>query len=218
MRAWISWKIWSFLAGVFLTVALFVLAWVYPRFPGDEPVLLAIQGLRTDWLDTAVLALTTLGNVLVALPLMGLVILGLILARRRADALIVAVSMIPIGFGNLLKIAVGRPRPDYIMAGAGASGLSFPSGHSLYALLFGGVLIVLANDLIRPLWIRRWVQVALAALVLAIGMSRIYLGVHWPSDVIGAFLFAGVSLVVILTLRNTLVSKGWQPDGNDAGQ
>ena len=95
------------------------------------------------------------------------------------------------------------------MAGADASGLSFPSGHSLYALLFGGVLIVLANDLIRPLWIRRWVQLLLAALVLAIGISRIYLGVHWPSDVIGAFLFAGVSLVVILTLRNALVSKVW---------
>ena len=203
------WKTWWFLTGVILTVALFVLAWVYPRFPGDERVLLAVQRWQTDWLDTVVLALTMLGDWVVALPLLGLVILGLILTHRRADALVVTVSVVPMGLGHLFKMIVGRARPDHFIAGADASGLSFPSGHAVFALLFGGVLIVLANDLIRPFWVRLWVQTGLAFLVLAIGVSRVYIGVHWPSDIIGAYLFAAVSLLVILTLRNTLVSKGW---------
>ena len=197
------------MAGVFLTVGLFALAWAYPRFPGDEPVLLAVQDLRTGWLDGVMRALTMLGDAVVALPLIGLVVLALILARRWADALAVAAIIFALGLGHLLKTAIGRPRPDYFIAGADASGLSFPSGHTVTALLFGGILIVLANDLIRPIWIRRGVQAGLGVLVLAVGFSRVYLGVHWPSDVIGAYLFAAVALVVILTCRNTLVSKGW---------
>ena len=204
-----SWKAWVFLVGLSLTIGLFVLAWAYQRFPGDEPVLLALQGLRTERLDTVVAALTMLGDAVVALPLMGLTILGLILSRRRVDALAVAATIFALGLGHILKTPVGRTRPDHFIAGADASGLSFPSGHTVAAFLLGGILIALANDLIRPLWIRRGVQIGLGTLVLAVGFSRVYLGVHWPSDVIGAYLFAGVSLVLIWTLRNTLVSNGW---------
>ena len=204
-----SWKTWCFVVGAFLTFTLFVLAWVYPRFPGDEPILLAVQRLQTGWLDTLVSALTMFGDAVVAFPLMGLVILGLTLARHRADALAVAATMIVMVLGHALKTPVARPRPEHFIAGADASGFGFPSGHTMIALLFGGILIVLANDLIRPFWVRRGVQIGLSVLVLAIGFSRVYLGAHWPSDVIGAYLFAGVSLAVILALRNTLLNKGW---------
>ena len=171
--------------------------------------MLALQGLRTPELDRLVFGMTALGNVAVALPVMCGVFLSLLWVRRRPDALAVAVCAVPLALGHGLKAVVGRLRPEYAISEVAYTGMSFPSGHALFALLFGGLLIVLAEELIHPLAIRRGVQVTVALLVLAIGTSRVYLGVHWPSDVIGGYLFAAISLVIVLALRDKLASKGW---------
>ena len=197
------------------TAALFVLAGVYPRFPGDEPFAQWLQGLRTPWLDQAVLAVSKLGDAWVALSLVGAAVLLLLLFRRRADALMTAVSLVPIAVGNLLKMAVGRARPEQAMAGTEVTGLAFPSGHALFALLFAAILIVLAEELIQTSWVRRGAQAVLAALALAIGLSRVYLGAHWPSDVIGGYLFGGASMVLLLAFRDVLRSRGWQQQPGD---
>ena len=209
MGAECLWRAGPLLGGVVFTVALFVLAEIYGRFPGDEAVLLTLQGLRSPELDKLVFGVTALGNVAVALPVMCGTFLALLWVRRRPDALAVAVCAVPIALGHVLKVVVSRPRPEYAISEVAYTGMSFPSGHALFALLFGGLLIVLAEELIHPLAIRRGMQVTVALLVLAIGISRVYLGVHWPSDVIGGYLFAAISLVIVLALRDKLASKGW---------
>ena len=151
--------------------------------------MLTLQGLRSPELDKLVFGVTALGNVVVALPVMCGTFLALLWVRRRPDALAVAVCAVPIALGHVLKVVVSRPRPEYSISEVAYTGMSFPSGHALFALLFGGLLIVLAEELIHPLAIRRGMQVTVALLVLAIGISRVYLGVHWPSDVIGGYLF-----------------------------
>ena len=87
---------------------------------------------------------------------------------------------------QLLKVAFHRPRPPTLFGLAGPAGYSFPSGHALVSFAFFGALAVFAAP-------RRWLRYIVAALpVAAIGYSRIYLGVHYPSDVLGGWAAAAV--------------------------
>ena len=203
----LSWKWWSLATVPLLTLVLFPLAWAFPTFPGDERALLELQGLQTEWLDTSARAVSSLGWMPLSIGLVLGVAVSLFLLHRRADALIVALSLLPMLAGYALKTVVDRPRPEYILEAAQSSGLSFPSGHSLYAVIFGGILIVLVGEVIQPPLIRRWLQMGLALLILAVGLSRVYLGAHWPSDVIGGYLFGGVALMGLVMLRRWMHSS-----------
>ncbi len=188
-------------------MALFPLAWAYPTFPGDERALMEVQGLQTEWLDRVALAVSSLGLERVSITLIIAVSVSLFILCHRVDALIVLLSVVPMVIGLGLKVVVDRPRPDYLLAGAAPHGLSFPSGHSVYAILIGGILIFLAGQLIQSPLLRRWLQIGIALFILAIGVSRVYLGVHWPSDVVGGYLFGAMALLGLIALRNRLVSN-----------
>ena len=202
-----SWRFWTFLLGLALTVVLFLFAWAYPKFPGDEPALLAIQGLRTQWLDAVVWVLDEMGETPAVLGLVGGFMIALFVLRQPADAVMVGASFFLMAAGQALKIAVGRVRPEHMLAGAESTGFGFPSGHSVYAFILGGLLIYLAARKIRDPLARRFVLAAIGLWVAAMGASRVYLGVHWPSDVIGGFMFGAMALAVIITLRNTRVPR-----------
>lgn len=207
-----SWRFWAFVMGLALTVAVFILAWVYPKFPGDDQVLQGIHSLQTpqtSWLDGVARVLDVLGDLPVVLGVVTGFTLALFAIGRRADAIMVVATLFFMAAGQILKPVVGRARPDHLLAGAESAGFGFPSGHSVYAFLVGGLLIYLAGVLIRNTLVRRIVQAAIGLWVVAMGISRVYLGVHWPSDVIGGFMFSAVTLTVIITLRNTLNSRQW---------
>ena len=113
------------------------------------------------------------------------------LFRRGASRLAawVVVTMVAGGLlGALLKILVGRDRPDLLEPVARAAGYSFPSGHALNAALAAGVLLLVflpfARDS-RPGRILLWTAALLVTVVT--GLSRIALGVHWTSDVVGGW-------------------------------
>jgi undecaprenyl-diphosphatase len=200
------WKPGFLVALILLTVALFVLAWVFPAFPGDEAALLRFQEFQTQELTTGAVAVSLLGSTPVVLGMVGVTSVGLFLLRRRADALMVGLSLVPMAAGNGLKALVGRPRPDYLLIGPPADSLSFPSGHALSEAIIGGLLISLVGEWVpfRPL--QRALQAAILLLVLAGGASRVYLGLHWPSDVIGGYLFGIVMLVGLTRLRHYLLN------------
>ena len=108
-----------------------------------------------------------------------------------------AITTMAVGglLGGLLKLLVGRHRPDLLDPGATASGFSFPSGHALNAALASGVLLLVLLPFThgrRPL---RWALWTIAVLIAVItGLSRIALGVHWTSDVVGGWLL-GVAVI-----------------------
>lgn len=209
MRVKFSWKPYLMVAGLLSAFAVFALARVYPTFPGDERTLLGLQGLQTAWLDVLAVAVTELGSTPLAAASGLAAIAVMAVMRRWADGLLLVLGGMLIVVGDSLKGLVQRTRPDYYLLGPEPSGLSFPSGHALYAFIFGGLLIFLVGKLVPIPALRYSLQIGLGALILAMGASRVYLGVHWPSDVIGSFLFGAVALVVLIVLRNR-VEDSWR--------
>ena len=153
----------------------------------DRVVELAIHRLDAAPVDAAMTAATRIGSNLVLLPVVAAVTALAIRLRQRAVAIILVIdAIVVIAAYSALKLMFSRERPRLFDKIALPTGYSFPSGHSMSAVgiygVIAAVLIALYPGRAAP------VIVSAVLLIAAIGASRIYLGVHWPSDVIGGFL------------------------------
>jgi membrane-associated phospholipid phosphatase len=140
----------------------------------------------------------------------------LLAAGLRSEAVLAIVSSVLADLvGGLIKQAVGRLRPSAaaVHVVGHVTGYSYPSGHVVqYTTLFGfSFYLVLVAW--RAGWLRTLVLTVLALLILLVGPSRVYLGQHWPSDVLGAYLFAGVWLSGTIELHLFLKRhiEWWSP-------
>ena len=162
------------------------------------------------WLEVVVRDITSLG---------GLVILGLLcvaacgylwLRRQHRLALFIAVSISCGSIANaLLKEFFSRPRPDLVPHETAAALSSFPSGHAMMSavvyLTLGALLSLSTDDSRIKVYILSW-SVFLTVLV---GVSRIYLGVHWPTDIIAGWIAGGTwALLSLLVSRWIFLSNG----------
>jgi len=167
----------------------------------------AIQAWRTGALTVFFHGATTVGNVGVMAAITAVTMLVLWRARRGGESLLLGIV---VGVGALIstfvKHAAERPRPDAARALIELpTSFSFPSGHSMASLLYFGVLAYIA--LRRTAWAGWLKALAVAACVLAalaVGVSRVYLGVHWPSDVLASWLLGGAWLAVALGVFESL--------------
>lgn len=98
----------------------------------------------------------------------------------------------------IVKDYVRRPRPgiDLVHVFGVLNSFSFPSGHVMYYVGFFGFLWFLGYTLLKRSWIRTAILVFLGILIALVGISRVYLGQHWASDVLGAYLLGSLTLVV----------------------
>ncbi len=154
---------------------------------------------RTPVLSALFVTVTTVGGPVGMVALVAAV-LGVLIARRRFRwaAYLAITASGGVALNQLLKFHYVRQRPDLKAAVLGAMGYSFPSGHAMSGTLILGALAYLAARSIRA-WKNKSAALAvLATLALAIGISRIYLGVHWTSDVVGGFV-AGLLWVTATT-------------------
>jgi undecaprenyl-diphosphatase len=138
---------------------------------------------------------TDLGSAYVTVPLM-LAVVGLLFWRqRRHTAAVAAAFWIGAQIIDLItKPLYHRDRPSLFPAFARAGGYSFPSGHTVTAVLtYGLIAAVLARG--QHGWRRRMPFAVAAAIVVAVATSRVYLGVHYPSDVLGGMLIGGAWLL-----------------------
>ena len=193
-----------------VTGAICYLAATFDTFPGDEVALEEFQGLRSGWLDDAAQAASFAANKSVAVSSILVLSLAMWLGQRRADAVAVFLALVPQGFNLAVKELVGRPRPDVSLLSSPLDTPGFPSGHAVHALLLFGLLLIIVGELIKPLWLRTAIQGMLGFAILACGASRVYLGVHWPSDVLGGYLLGGLSIVALLWVRKRLINRGLQ--------
>jgi undecaprenyl-diphosphatase len=163
----------------------------------NEELLRRVAALRMPALDAAMLLITRLGNPWVITVL--LVVLGLLLLRLRRwlDMLGVALA----GGGALLlteglKLYYARPRPAVVSSPLEISSYSFPSAHSLGSLVGYGVALVVGLRLARRRWQRWLLGLTLPLIVLLIGASRVYFGVHFVTDVLAGFVVGLAWLLV----------------------
>jgi membrane-associated phospholipid phosphatase len=116
-------------------------------------------------------------------------------------AVTIAVSNLLLMFG--LKIFFNRPRP-LIPLLKELSGLSFPSGHAFMSLTFFGLIIYFVYRGVTNKWIKWSVIIFLIGIIFLVGLSRVYLRVHYASDVIAGFCFGILSLVLLFMMLNTV--------------
>lgn len=195
-----------------LLATLLALARTHAAFPGDEWALLELRQLRTGWLDHAARFVSTVGQAGIgwgaAVPWIPVGTMAAVLAARRwGDAAFLAAAVLAPVVNLGLKELAARPRPDVELWLVQETGFGFPSGHAVFAAAFFGALAWLICQWSffreRPV-LRLTTQAALLLLVLAVGLSRVYLGVHWPSHVIAGFLFGGTYLGAVITLRRAI--------------
>lgn len=176
----------------------------FAYFPGDVSISSWLQGMDFAGLKP----IMQFAPYVVGLAV--LVSLKLWLPGRRLEVIFIALTTMAAGFvGWLLKLLVGRPRPDIelvqILEGTICPG--FPSGHVACATVICGFLFYLAPKLVKPPAARGFLRALLVVIILSIGASRIYLGAHWASDVVGGLLLGGLLLYPAIVLYNKYDAK-----------
>jgi membrane-associated phospholipid phosphatase len=193
-----------------------LLAWfvhVHPILPVDIAITQEFQENQAPWLKTSMIAVSYLGNAQFVFA--GLILLtaaAFWMLRLRLEALfIVALSAVSSVLNIGIKLLVDRPRPTARLVDIfqHASGLSFPSGHVMSYVAFWGLLFSLGIILFkRDRWWHYVLLIIPALFVVLVGPSRIYLGDHWASDVLGGYLFGGLLLGIGLWIYLKLKERG----------
>lgn len=137
--------------------------------------------------------------------LIGLTIILFIIIKNRKIGLLIGINLIIITILNqLFKFILQRPRPtEYRIINE--SGYSFPSGHSMISMAFYGFLIYLIYKYVKNKKLKYISITLISILIIFIGISRIYLGVHYTSDVLAGFLFSISYLIIFILIANNKV-------------
>ncbi|HEV2237089.1 MAG TPA: phosphatase PAP2 family protein, partial [Ktedonobacterales bacterium] len=174
----------------------------------DHRIINLVATLRTPALDRVMYAFTYLGSGLTLALLAAATVAVLLAARRSREAILLALALVAgTLFFSAVKLLVARPRPPLEDARIVQGGLSFPSGHSTLAAMFYGTLAYFIIRALRREWPRVLVGVVAALLVLAVGISRIYLGVHYPSDVAAGWAAGVVWLGLVFATEHAWLAR-----------
>jgi len=165
----------------------------------DERIILALRTSDASdpvgpaWFEEAVRDLTALGSTLV-LAIAVLTVVGFLLLVRnwRAASFTFAATGSGLLVSHLLKAVFDRPRPDLIPHEVTVFTPSFPSGHAMMSAVVYLTLAALVARLMRRRRLKLYAMSVAAVFTLLIGLSRVYLGVHWPTDVLAGWM-AGAS-------------------------
>lgn len=190
----------------------------------DEWVVLALrspsdpgQPVGPWWLQPVFVDITSLGGTTVV-TLMTLAVLGyLIMDGKRAAALLVLVAVAGgAGLSSLLKLGFDRPRPDLVAHLVEVQTLSFPSGHAMVSAVIYLTLGALLAQVQAHTRLKAYILAVAVILTLLIGISRVYLGVHWPTDVLAGWSAGAAWAIGCWVIATWLQSEG-KIEGDQSG-
>jgi undecaprenyl-diphosphatase len=166
--------------------------------PGDVAITLFIQERSPAVFDGLVHAVNWIGSTVQAIVLTVTITLVLYLRGMTLPALLIFATLPMRGVNFLLKRLLESPRPEdtLVRVTEYASGFGFPSGHTNGATLLYGALFLLAPFITNRPALCWTIRIGSLAMIVMAGISRIHAGAHWPSDVLGAWLWATVILLL----------------------
>jgi len=208
--------------GLALLAALFTAIWLFVELGEgiaggetqgfDRALLLALRDpadpanpLGPAWLGTVIRDITALGG-LTVLGFVTLAVAGLLWFQSRprsAGILLLAIIGGQI-FSNLSKALFDRPRPDLVPHGTLVSSASFPSGHSMMAAVVWLTLAAMVARVQPSRAVRVYLTALAIAVTLAVGFSRVWLGVHWPTDVLAGWAAGAAWALICRALAEVL--------------
>jgi len=174
-----------------------------PSFPIDLQIERAIQSINSPIFAGLMYLISWPGFSPQSFILSVLIVLAIYLFGLQWEAIMALVAaLLPPIVNVIVKDYIRRPRPtiDLVRVLGVLNSYSFPSGHVMFYVGFFGFLWFLVYTLLKRSWRRTLLLIFLGSLIALVGISRIYLGQHWPSDVLGAYLLGGLTLVAILQL------------------
>jgi membrane-associated phospholipid phosphatase len=179
----------------------------------DNTIAVWLHAHATGFATGVLSEVTRLGGADFLLGVTFVAVVALLLRRRIAHAALMAAALAGGELLNwMLKAAFERPRPEFTEPLANAAGFSFPSGHAMVSLTVYGALAFVIASRVESRRTRLLIVGSALALVLAIGFSRAYLGVHYVSDVLAGY-SAGLAWLVICALG--LLVAAWLRDRRD---
>lgn len=185
-------------AGLFSYLASSISNGTIERF--DMSIISFVQGMEASWLTVILKTFTWIGSGYVVVPvtLMAFFLLYFVYQRRGQAILFVTVIIGTISSNELLKLYFQRERPE-IHRIIDAGGLSFPSGHTMMAVSLYAIIAYVLWQNLKSLGSRVLLILFTVFMILMIAVSRIYLGVHYPSDIAGG-IAASIFLVTLLIM------------------
>jgi undecaprenyl-diphosphatase len=215
----------AFLAAALGLLAFLTLATIVyegETFSFDRAVLLAMRSAADPavpsgphWLRSAMVDITALGDTSV-LTLITIAVTGYLLAAKRAETALLLVFAVAGGsaMSSGIKVLVARARPDVINHLVEVGNASFPSGHAMNSAIAYLTLGALLARTEKSRAIRVYLIGVAVVLTLLIGCSRVYLGVHWPSDVAAGWCLGGAwAILCSLTARWLQRRRMIEPEG-----
>ena len=182
--------------------------------PFDRSILYFMYHHRAHWLTQTAKALARMGSppVMAGVVLVSAVV-GVFWRKVRGAAWTMPIAIIGAGvIIQAVKLVIKRPRPSFFAPLLHESGFSFPSGHSLIAMVVYGLFGYFLMHLFQNVWAKLAVRVLTALIVAAIGVSRVYVGVHYPTDVLEGWI-AGVPWLISCLALHEALARRWPSAG-----
>jgi membrane-associated phospholipid phosphatase len=191
-------------------IVLSLTAHIFAVFPFDLKISHELQEVKNPVFAFVMQEISVIGNTWIGMVMVGAVSVFYIARRQVLEAGFILATLSIFVLTAFLKVVVARPRPPYFFLDPAdilqsINQYSFPSGHVLFFVVFFGFIAYLAW-LHQTGFTRIMVMATCCALILLIGPSRVYLGAHWASDVVGSYII-GVLWLFVLILGYQLASR-----------
>ena len=174
----------------------------------DTAILMALHGSDSsnlNWFNEFVRDISGLGGIGVLALLVSASVRFLVISNNRRSAIFVALATISGALlSSLLKIGFDRPRADLIPHLTHVYSASFPSGHAMVSAVVYLTLGTLLARVVSGFWSKVFIMVVAVLLTGLIGLSRLYLGVHWPSDVLAGWAAGAAWALMWWTIANII--------------